>query len=125
MTLPMFALLALAGGVGAVARLLVDTLVTRGVPRRFPWGILLVNLVGSFVLGFVTGLAQSSLLPAPWLAVIGAGLLGGFTTFSTAMVDTVGLVAEREWGAALANAVGTLALTIAAAAAGIALGGAL
>ena len=125
MTVGTFVLLALAGGIGAVGRFLADTAVTRGVPRRFPWGILVVNVVGSFLLGFVTGLAQSSVLSLPWLAVVGAGLLGGFTTFSTAMVDTVRLVAEREWGAALANAGGMLALTIAVAVAGIALGGAL
>ncbi|MET0811818.1 MAG: CrcB family protein, partial [Microbacterium sp.] len=74
------------------------------------------------LLGLVTGLASSGLLGLPWLAVLGAGVLGGYTTFSTAMVDSIRLVHERDRGRALVNAFGMLAATLLAAAGGLLLG---
>lgn len=107
---------ALAGGVGAVLRYLVDLGVAHLAGRRFPWGILLVNLSGSFVLGVVT----TALPEAVFL--LGAGLLGGYTTFSTAMLDTVALWRDGERPASAFNAVGMLLLGLLAAALGLALG---
>ena len=107
---------ALAGGVGAVLRYLVDLGVARFMGRRFPWGILLVNLSGSFALGVVaTALPDAAFL-------LGAGLLGGYTTFSTAMLDTVALWRDGERPASAFNAVGMLLLGLLAAALGLALG---
>ena len=110
---------ALAGGVGAVLRYLVDLGVARLAGRRFPWGILLVNLSGSFALGVVT----TALPDAAFL--LGAGLLGGYTTFSTAMLDTVALWRDGERPASAFNAVGMLLLGLLAAGLGLALGAAL
>ena len=107
---------ALAGGVGAVLRYLADLGIARFAGRRFPWGILLVNISGSFALGLVT----TSLPDAAFL--LGAGLLGGYTTFSTAMLDTVALWREGERPASAFNAVGMLLLGMAAAGLGLALG---
>jgi len=110
---------ALAGGVGAVLRYLVDLGVARLAGRRFPWGILLVNLTGSFALGVVTtALPDEAFL-------LGAGLLGGYTTFSTAMLDTVALWRDGERPAAAFNAIGMLLLGLLAAVLGLALGAAL
>ena len=107
---------ALAGGVGAVLRYLVDLGVARVAGRRFPWGILLVNLTGSFALGVVTtALPDTAFL-------LGAGLLGGYTTFSTAMLDTVALWRDGERPASAFNAVGMLLLGLLAAGLGLALG---
>ncbi|KTR77297.1 hypothetical protein NS234_08510 [Microbacterium oxydans] len=107
---------ALAGGVGAVLRYLVDLGVARFTGRRFPWGILLVNLSGSFALGVVaTALPDAAFL-------LGVGLLGGYTTFSTAMLDTVALWRDGERPASAFNAVGMLLLGLLAAALGLALG---
>jgi len=108
---------ALAGGVGAVLRYLVDLGVARFAGRRFPWGILLVNISGSFALGLVT----TALPDAAF--VLGAGLLGGYTTFSTAMLDTVALWREGERPASAFNAIGMLLLGLAAAGLGLAFGG--
>lgn len=110
---------ALAGGVGAVLRYLVDLGVARVAGRRFPWGILLVNISGSFALGLVT----TALPDAAFL--LGAGLLGGYTTFSTAMLDTVALWRDGERPASAFNAIGMLLLGLAAAGLGLALGTAL
>lgn len=107
---------ALAGGLGAVLRYLADLGVARLAGRRFPWGILLVNLSGSFALGIVT----TALPDAAFL--LGAGLLGGYTTFSTAMLDTVALWRDGERQASAFNAVGMLLLGLLAAGLGLGLG---
>lgn len=109
------------GGLGAGARYLVDGAVMRGRTDAFPLGILVINVVGSFVLGLLTGLG-AAIAPA-WTAIVGIGLLGGFTTFSTVAVETVLLAqrGRREW--AWANLLATAVLSIAAAAVGIMLGG--
>lgn len=110
---------ALAGGAGAVLRYLADLGIARLAGRRYPWGILAVNLTGSFALGLVTtALPDQAFL-------LGAGLLGGYTTFSTAMLDTVALWRDGERPASAFNAIGMLALGLLAAAAGLALGSAL
>ncbi|WEK61912.1 MAG: CrcB family protein [Candidatus Microbacterium colombiense] len=114
----LFAAAALAGGVGALLRYLADVGVARLAGRRFPWGILLVNISGSFALGVVT----TALPDAAF--VVGAGLLGGYTTFSTAMLDTVALWRDGERGASVFNAIGMLLLGLLAAGLGLAVGAA-
>lgn len=120
MNVGIFLLAVVGGGLGASLRFVVDAL----VPARgaYPWGTLVVNVSGSFALGLLTGLAQSSLLDAPWLFVLGGGVLGGYTTFSAPMVATAEMLMRREGGRALFNSVGMLALAVLAALAGVALG---
>lgn len=119
MTPLLFLGVAAAGGVGAGLRYLVDVWTTLGVGARFPWGILVVNISGSFALGIVTGAAPGT--PLAW--IVGVGLLGGYTTFSSVAVTTVLLAEEPQPRAALANALGTLVATVSAAALGLLLGG--
>lgn len=107
--------LAIAGGVGATLRHVLDTLLTPRARGRFPLGILIVNLTGSFALGLVLGLA----LDHPVAVVLGTGLLGGYTTFSTASLDTVRLLEQRRFGAAAINGIGMLAGAAICALAGI------
>ena len=115
----LFLAAALAGGIGAVLRYLADLGVARLAGRRFPGGILLVNISGSFALGVVT-------TALPDVAILlGAGLLGGYTTFSTAMLDTVALWRDGERPASAFNALGMLVLGLVAAGLGLALGAAL
>ncbi|WP_439591302.1 fluoride efflux transporter FluC [Microbacterium sp.] len=121
MTPLLFLAVALAGGVGAGLRYLVDVRTSLAVGARFPWGILVVNISGSFALGVVAGSAPGT--PLAW--IVGVGLLGGYTTFSSVAVTTVVLAEEPQPRAAVANAVGTLVATIAAAGLGLLLGGAL
>lgn len=113
---------AVAGGLGAVARLVLDG-VTRSLVRvRFPLGTTVINVAGSFLLGLVTGLALAHGLPAEWRAILGTGFLGGFTTFSTASYETVRLAQQHRYRAALFNGLGMLLLALAAAALGLWLG---
>lgn len=82
-----------AGGVGATARFLVGSLFAPW-SRTFPIDTLLVNLLGSFLLGWVVGLGTAGILSPTAVAVLGAGFCGGFTTFSTAAVDAYRLFDE-------------------------------
>lgn len=111
---------ALAGGVGAALRYIVDALVMRGRQRAFPLGILTANVVGSLLLGLVTGLGGA--LGGETVTILGVGMLGGFTTFSTVSVESVLLARQgrRPW--ALLNLGGTLVLALIAAAVGLSLG---
>jgi CrcB protein len=127
-----FVAIALAGGVGAALRLVVDGMVrsaiaartrTESTARRLPLGTALINVTGSFVLGLLTGLASTGGVSHEVLLVVGGGLIGGYTTFSTASVETVRLLAEGRRGAGLLNVVGVLVLSVGAAVLGVAIGG--
>lgn len=119
---PWLLVAALAGGVGAGLRYVVDRWLTPSGGGRFPIGILVVNVSGSFVLGVITGLGTAI---APELSlVLGLGLLGGYTTFSTVSVETVLLAQRKRWRHAALNLFGTLALAAIAAGLGLLLGGA-
>jgi fluoride exporter len=117
----LFVLLAVAGGVGAALRFLVDGVVTARLGDRLPWGTALINVTGSFLLGLLTGLATRG-MPAEVLTVLGTGLLGGYTTFSTASTGTVQLLQKGRIGAAALYGLGGLVLSVAAALLGLALG---
>ncbi|MGI3781493.1 MAG: fluoride efflux transporter CrcB [Janthinobacterium lividum] len=118
-------LLALAGGLGAVTRFVLDgTVSTVSAVRswRYPVGTTVINLTGSFLLGLLAGLAAGALLPASVFLVLGTGFLGGYTTFSTAAYETVRLVEQQRWGAALLHGLGQVVLATALAALGYILG---
>lgn len=114
--------IAVAGGFGAVARLVLDGLARARWGMLYPVGTTVINLSGSLLLGLVTGLATSRLLPEPWPLVVGTGFLGGYTTFSTASFETVRLAQERRFAAAVAHGVGMLVGSVALAALGFWLG---
>lgn len=111
---------ALGGAVGAVLRFLVDRGITVRWAPTFPAATLLINVTGSFVLGVVTGL--SAVLGPVWTLALGTGLCGGYTTFSTAMVDAVRLAREQRAGAAVVSVLGTVLWSLLAVAAGLTLG---
>jgi fluoride exporter len=111
-------LLALAGGLGAASRLVVDGLVRHHVRLDFPWATALINVSGSFLLGLLVGVDGGG----RWHDVAGTGFLGGYTTFSTASLETAGLLLDRRPLAAVANGLGVLVACVAGASAGYALG---
>lgn len=108
------------GFVGSVLRYLVSGWVHRLVERPgFPWGTLVVNLLGCFAIGVLSGLAESrQVLSAEARLFLLIGLLGGFTTFSTFGYETTALLAESQRLAALANVAAQVVLGIAAVYAG-------
>lgn len=107
------------GGLGSVARFMVDRAVARRAARSFPFGTLTVNITGAVLLGFITGLALSH--QAALLA--GTAFVGAYTTFSTWMLETQRLTEERQVWPAVANIVASVVLGVAAAAAGQAIAG--
>ena len=110
--------LAVAGGLGAAARGVLDGLARERWGDRVPYGVLLVNVSGSLLLGLVLGAGA----PAGVGLAVGAGFCGGFTTFSTASLDAVRLARQGRVLTASAYAAGTLLLTLLAGAAGLLLG---
>jgi len=113
---------AVAGGVGAATRFVVDGLVKDRLGSAYPWGTTVINVSGSFALGLLTGLALQAVVAPEWKAVLGTGLLGGYTTFSTASVETVRLLAAGRRGAAVANGLGMLVACVGVASLGLWLG---
>ena len=115
------ALVMLSAAVGAPLRYVVDQTVQHRRRGAFPAGTVTINLSGSLVLGLLTGLAAHHGLAPQALTVLGTGLLGGYTTFSTFSYETVRLLEEGAVVAAAVNVAGSLALGLAAAAAGLGL----
>jgi CrcB protein len=110
-----------AAAVGAPLRYLVDGFVADRTEGVFPWGTLVINATGSLALGVLTGLALYHAFPKTPKVVLGTGFCGAYTTFSTFTFETVRLVEEGAVNEAVRNALGTLVVCAAAAAAGIAL----
>jgi CrcB protein len=109
----------IAGAVGAPARYLVDGAISGRAHHKFPRGTLVVNITGSFVLGFVTGLALYHSFPRTPRLVIGTGFCGAYTTFSTFAYDTIRLAEAGDRADARANVLATLVLGALAAATGL------
>ena len=111
-------LVALGGGLGAVARFMVDSAIARRNGTGFPLGTFTVNVTGSFVLMLLVvwgGRVVSDPLADLIYAAAGVGFLGGYTTFSTASVEGVRLISVGRWGAGIGHALGMLAACYAAA----------
>lgn len=117
--------IALGGGAGSALRYVVDLAVSSRWRRTFPLATFLINLSGSLALGLLVGWLYAGVAGSehsPAVALIGTGLLGGYTTFSTASFDAVRLARGGHLVMALAYAVGTMLGTIAAAVMGLWLG---
>ncbi len=113
-------LLALAGGLGAGLRFMVDGLIRAKARTALPVGTMLINISGSLLLGLLTGLVAGHYTDSDVGLILGTGFLGGYTTFSTANFETVRLVQARRTGLAVINAAGTMLACVLAAAAGTA-----
>jgi fluoride exporter len=106
-SLPLVLGIGLFGAVGAIARFLLDGVVSARASSMFPWGTMMVNLTGAFALGFVTGK-----LSGDAQLLVGTGLLGGYTTFSTWMFESHRLGEDGELRAGVVNLLGPLILGI-------------
>ena len=104
--------LAIAGGLGTLARYGLDGIVSShpgraGWPASFPLGTLAVNVSGCFLIGLLASLAGPSLdrtwIRGEWRDVLMIGFCGGYTTFSSYALQTLHLARDAEWGAAALN----------------------
>ena len=105
-------LVALGGSIGAVLRYLISIFMIQVFGSSFPFGTLLVNVIGSFFMGVIYALGQMSHISPELKALIGIGLLGALTTFSTFSNETLLLMQEGDWLKAILNVVLNLSLCL-------------
>jgi CrcB protein len=111
----------LLGGVGAIARFMLDGSIGERLQGPFPYGTLAVNLLGSFILGALVGAAVRGTSEE----LLGTGLIGSFTTFSTWVFESHRLGEDGQLGMGVANLLVSLVLGVGTAWAGRQLGGVL
>jgi CrcB protein len=95
--------IAAGGAVGAVGRHVISFFVSQKLGPFFPWGTLVANVLGCFLIGTVFELSERINLGPNARAMISIGLIGALTTFSTFAIETINLIREREWAPALLN----------------------
>ena len=108
--LPALLWIALGGATGSIAR----ALIALSLPGRFPWATLLINVVGSLLIGWLMarlGALEGS-AAASMRNLLITGFCGGFTTFSTFSWQTVDQMQRGQWGAAAANVLLSVALCL-------------
>lgn len=115
-------LVTIAAVVGSTSRFALDGASRRWFPHGPSVGVLVANLLGSFVLGLVVGVAATHTVDPRWRLVIGTGFCGSFTTFSTLAVELAGLADLGRRRPLVAWSVASIAGGGIAAALGIALG---
>ena len=120
-----FLLVCLGAALGAPARYLTDRAVQARHDTVLPWGTLSVNVVGSLVLGLLTGLADAHHVPSSVLLGVGTGFCGALTTYSTFGYETLGLYGSGARLYAALNVVLSLAAGLGAALVGLVVGASL
>ena len=107
----------LGSGLGGLARFALSGFVAHHFGETFPWGTLIVNISGSFIIGLFSTLTDSEgrlFVGATSRQFVMTGVLGGFTTFSSFSLQTLSLARDGEWLRAGGNAVGSLVLCLVA-----------
>jgi CrcB protein len=104
------------GGVGSVARYLVGVWAFRLTGPGPPWGTLTVNVAGGFVMGCLAGVLalRGGADQERWRVLIGVGVLGGFTTFSSFSLETALMIERKQYGLAASYVAGSVVLAIGA-----------
>jgi fluoride exporter len=116
----------LGGAIGSGARHLVNISLTRALGPAFPWATLTVNVVGSFLMGFLVDMIMRRFGGSPEMRTfLATGILGGFTTFSAFSLDISTLLARDEIATALIYIAASVAMSLLALYAGLALSRAL
>ena len=107
----MYLAVALGGALGTVGRYFISGVVANAFGETFPWGTLIINVTGSFVIGFFATLAApdgSLMVSGTTRQLVMVGLCGGYTTFSSFSLQTLNLMRGGEWAPAAGNMVGSV-----------------
>lgn len=121
-----FLAISIAAILGANLRYLLSRVATGEFGPVFPFGTLIINVIGSFIVGlFVIWTTERVLLDPRWRLLVAVGFCGSFTTFSGYAFETMSLFERGQWGLMTANIVGNNLLCLAGALAGMALARAL
>jgi CrcB protein len=106
-----YLLIVLFGGAGSLARYLAGTAVTARYGSRFPWGTLVVNVTGSFLIGLIMTLLTEKVAVSPnWRFALVIGFLGGYTTFSSFEWETYAAVRAGGFWIGALNVIGSVIL---------------
>jgi len=101
------------GFIGSVMRYLVQYYMEKSMMSTFPWGTLIANIAGSFIIGAVFALAdKGNLLNAEWRMFLTVGICGGFTTFSAFSYNNFSMLEEQLYGSLLLNIAGSIVFGI-------------
>jgi CrcB protein len=121
-----FLAISVAAILGANLRYLLSRLAAREFGPVFPYGTLIINILGSFIVGlFVVWTTERVLVDPRWRLLVVVGFCGSFTTFSSYAFESMSFFEQGQWGLMLANVVGNNLLCLAGALAGMALARAL
>ena len=121
-----FLAISVAAILGANLRYLLSRVAAREFGPVFPYGTLIINILGSFIVGlFVIWTTQRVLADPRWRLLVVVGFCGSFTTFSGYAFETMAFFEQGQWGLMLANILGNNVLCLAGALAGMALARAL
>jgi fluoride exporter len=115
-----FLFVAIGAAVGAPLRYLTDRAVQARHDSLFPWGTFVVNVAGSLILGVLIGGATAGAVPGDLMALLGTGLCGALTTYSTFGFETVRLIEERARFYAVLYAVASIVAGLGAGFVGVA-----
>lgn len=111
----LYCIVMLGGALGTGCRLWLSGLIASRYGETFPWGTLIVNVIGSFVIGLFIGLTgpEGKFMTSPVTRqFVAIGVLGGFTTFSSFSAQTITLVSDGEWLRASMNVILSVALCL-------------
>lgn len=103
----------LGSGVGGLARFALSGIIAHRFGETFPWGTFVINLTGSFVIGFIATFTDPDgriIVSANARQFLMTGILGGYTTYSSFSLQTLNLARDGEWLRAAGNAFGTFVL---------------
>ena len=121
-----FLAISIAAILGANLRYLLSRVASRELGPVFPFGTLIINIVGSFIVGlFVIWTTERVLVDPRWRLLVVVGFCGSFTTFSSYAFETMSFFEQGQWGLMAANILGNNLLCLAGALAGMALARAL
>jgi CrcB protein len=116
-------LVALGGGIGSAARYLVGGWFASRFGPAFPYGTFVINVTGSFIIGFFLAFAQERVSLSPyWRLFFAVGFVGGYTTFSTFEYESIRLLQEKEMLLGAVYVLGSVLLGGIAAISGITVG---
>jgi CrcB protein len=116
-------LVGLGGAIGSALRFLTAVAAAQWLGTEFPYGTLIVNLSGAFVIGFVQQIGgDTPMISERARLFLATGMLGGYTTYSAFSYETVRLAQSHAWPQAWANVIGTTVASLALCVAGMAVG---
>lgn len=122
LALDKYLVVAVGGALGAMARYWLGSVIGQALPSRFPYGTVVINITGCFIIGFFLTLASEKINISPnWRLAVAVGFVGAYTTFSTFEYETFKLVETGSGLSALMNVIVSLVLGFAAVWGGVAM----